>query len=112
MMRLFRRLHVLLTRDRFNSDLDEEMRLHRELRAEKLGDAEAGARRFGNATRLREESRDAWGLIWLESVAKDIRYALRVLKRSPVFTVSTIATLALGIGANTALFTLVDALLL
>ncbi|HEY1212250.1 MAG TPA: ABC transporter permease, partial [Bryobacteraceae bacterium] len=52
------------------------------------------------------------GLIWLESVAKDIRYALRVLKRSPVFTVSTIATLALGIGANAALFTLVDALLL
>jgi putative ABC transport system permease protein len=111
-MRLFRRLQFLLKRDRFDSDLEEEMRLHRELRSEKLGDAGAVARRFGNATRLREESRDAWGWIWLESVAKDIRYALRVLKRSLVFTIATIATLALGIGANAALFTLVDALLL
>lgn len=109
---MLRRLRFLFTRHRFNSDLEEEMRLHRELRAKKLGDSDAAQRRFGNNLRLQEESRDAWGWTWLESIAQDILYASRVLKRSPVFTTSAILTLALGIGANAALFTLVDALLL
>jgi putative ABC transport system permease protein len=111
---------MLLRRGRFDADLDEEMRLHRELREKEqiergLSPKEAHCavqRRFGNDLVLREESRDMWGWSWLENTLQDVRYAWRILMKYPAFTTLAVLTLGLGVGANTAIFTFVDASLL
>ncbi len=114
------RLRLLLRRDQLDRELDDELRFHVEMnarqeRAQGASDAEAqrAARlRLGNAARLREESRAVFGFPRLESLARDASLAMRRLRRAPGFTLAAIATLALAIGANTALFALVDAVVL
>lgn len=117
----YRRLTLLFgSRHRFERELDEEMRLHRDLRAreiqaEGLSPQEAknaAQRRFGNALLLQERVHEAGGWLWLENLLGDARYALRRLRNAPGFTAVAIITLALGIGANTAVYTLVHAIML
>lgn len=103
---LFRRIRYLINRRRVEADLADEMEFHREMTAR------AGRNNFGNTLRLREQAYEAWGWLWLEQIGQDVRYALRQLKRTPGFTATAVLTLALGIGANAAIFTLVDAIMM
>src|SRR5690242_17111597 len=108
----WRRLVFLVRRDRMAADLEDEMRLHAALRAESLqragvpeGEARVSARRrFGNRTALQQESHDLWGMIGIEQLAQDVRFAMRGLARRPAFTAVAVLSLAIGIGATTALF--------
>ncbi|PYQ73835.1 MAG: hypothetical protein DMG04_12465 [Acidobacteria bacterium] len=119
-MMLFRRIWFFVTRWRRIQDLDDEMRLHVELRAaaNRRGglDAEEAAReahvRFGNKLKLREEARDVWGFTELERIGGDLRQAVRRVGHCPARTLVVVLTLALGIGAMTSMFTLVDVMLL
>lgn len=117
---LKRRLRMLFHRAQFQRDLDEEMRLHVDLRREQqmaagLTPAAARAaalRRFGNTTRLREQSQSAWGWEWLETLLQDASYGVRSMLRTPGVTSIALLSLALGIGANTAIFSFLDAVML
>src|SRR3984957_5175538 len=103
-----------------DADLERELRSDLELEEEEQREAGiseeearyAALRAFGNPTLIREQTGAVWSWNWLESLARDLRFSLRTLRRTPGFTVIAILVMALGIGANVALFTVVRSVLL
>src|SRR5438105_7514697 len=115
-----RRLHGTLVGSTAADGLDEEMRLHLDARTREYIERglsaeearELALKRFGSVTLAKERARDADTLRWLADIGQDVRYAWRQLRRAPAFAFVVILSLALGIGANTAIFSLLDAMLL
>jgi len=120
LIQLWRRLLFYLRRDRFDRELEEEMKFHLEMKAGAnltagMSPEEAcyaSQRQFGNLTLLKEMSRETWGFRSLEALRQDFRYGLRILRKRTVFCLTAVLTLAVGIGANTAIFTLLHGLFL
>src|SRR5215813_12874420 len=114
------RLRSLVFHNREERELDEELRTHLQMEADyrrRRGQPERDAERgsliaLGGVERVKDEVRDARGARWLHDVTSDVAFGLRTLALNPGFTLVTLATLAIGIGGTTAVFSAVDAVLL
>jgi MacB-like periplasmic core domain len=114
------KLRALFAQRRADSAFDEEMRTHLEMLAEKYDREEispkeaarATRRRFGNTTLLKQRQRESRTTMFFANVWRDVRYGARQLTKTPVFTIVCVLTLALGVGANTAVFSVMHAVLM
>ncbi len=119
MTAFFRRLRARLRYRHFTADLQRELEVHRAMAEDALRASgerpedvhHQATRQLGNVTLARASARDVWIAPWLDSIRQDVRYAVRSLRQSPGFALTALATLMLGVGVNTTLFTLTNALL-
>jgi predicted permease len=118
-MKLLRKIRTLFRKEKFNAEMSEEMRLHLERRIEEniasgmLPEEAryAALRKFGGVEQAKEIAREQRTWVWLEQTLQDLRYAVSSLRRNPIFSLTAVLTLILGLGSTTTIFTLVDAML-